>query len=73
MTGELFKLTTKLDIPTGVTIYPREIFRPSRRWAERVMSNIIHWREAERGGHFAAWEQPEEFVREIRDCFRQFR
>ena len=65
--------TTKLDIPTGVTIYPREIFRPSRRWAERVMSNIIHWREAERGGHFAAWEQPEGFVREIRDCFRHFR
>lgn len=65
--------TTRIGIPTGVTIYPREIFRPSRRWAEGVMDRIVHWNEVERGGHFAAWEQPETFVREIRDCFRQFR
>ena len=65
--------TTRIDMPVGVTIYPREIFRPSRRWAERVMANIIHWSEADRGGHFAAWEQPEAFVGQIRDCFRQMR
>lgn len=63
----------KLEIPVGVSIYPKEIFRASRRWAEKRMSNIVHWNELERGGHFAAWEQPELFVREVRDCFRQFR
>ena len=65
--------STKLDLPVGVSIYPKEIFRPSRRWAEKQMSNIIHWNELGQGGHFAAWEQPELYVREIRDCFRKVR
>ncbi|MFT3728953.1 MAG: epoxide hydrolase [Terricaulis sp.] len=63
----------KLDAPVGVSVYPKEIFRPSRRWAERQMSNIIHWNELDRGGHFAAWEQPELYVNEIRNCFRKVR
>jgi pimeloyl-ACP methyl ester carboxylesterase len=65
--------SVKLELPVGVSIYPKEIFRASRRWADRVMSNIIHWGELDRGGHFAAWEQPELFVNEIRTCFRQVR
>ena len=65
--------STELSLPVGVSIYPREIFRPSRRWAEKRMSNIIHWNELDKGGHFAAWEQPEIFVGEIRDCFRHVR
>jgi pimeloyl-ACP methyl ester carboxylesterase len=65
--------STKLDIPVGVSIFPKEIFRPSRRWAEKRMSNIIHWNELDRGGHFAAWEQPDLYAREIRACFRQVR
>ena len=65
--------STKLDLPVGVSIYPKEIFRASRRWAEKLMSNIIHWNELDRGGHFAAWEQPELYVKEIRDCFRKVR
>jgi pimeloyl-ACP methyl ester carboxylesterase len=64
---------TKLDLPVGVSIYPKEIFRPSRRWADKVMCNIIHWNELDRGGHFAAWEQPELYLKEIRDCFRKVR
>jgi pimeloyl-ACP methyl ester carboxylesterase len=62
-----------LSLPVGVSIFPKEIMRPSRRWAERHMSNIIHWNELDRGGHFAAWEQPELYVKEIRDCFRHVR
>ncbi len=65
--------STKLDLPVGVSIYPKEIFRASRRWADKVMSNIIHWGELDRGGHFAAWEQPELYVNEIRNCFRKVR
>ncbi len=65
--------STKLDLPVGVSIYPKEIFRASRRWGEKVMSNIIHWGEMEKGGHFAAWEQPELYVGEIRTCFAKVR
>jgi pimeloyl-ACP methyl ester carboxylesterase len=62
-----------LSLPVGVSMYPKEIFRSSRRWAEKRMSNIIHWNEMDRGGHFAAWEQPGLYVDEIRTCFRQVR
>ena len=65
--------SSKLELPVGVSIYPKEIFRASRRWAEKHMSNIIHWNELDRGGHFAAWEQPELYVTEIRNCFRKVR
>lgn len=65
--------STNLDLPVGVSIYPKEIFRPTRKWAERRMKNIIHWNELDKGGHFAAWEQPEIYVQEIRTCFAQVR
>ena len=62
-----------IHVPTGVSIFPKEIMRPTRKWAEASMHNIIHWNELEKGGHFAAWEQPELYVKEVRDCFRQLR
>ncbi len=65
--------STRLELPVGVSVYPREIIRPSRRWADRQMANIIHWNELPKGGHFAAWEQPASFVGELRDCFRHVR
>ena len=63
----------EIATPTGCSIFPKEIFRCSRRWADRRYSNIIHWNELDRGGHFAAFEQPEMFVTEVRDCFRSMR
>ena len=62
-----------VHVPTGISIFPREIFCPSRRWAERVYTNIIHWNELPRGGHFAAFEVPDLFVEEVRACFHLFR
>jgi pimeloyl-ACP methyl ester carboxylesterase len=62
-----------IDLPTGVSIYPKEIFRASRRWAERHYRNLIHWNELDRGGHFAALERPQVFVDEVRTCFRSQR
>jgi epoxide hydrolase len=62
-----------VQLPTGVSLFPKEIFRSSRRWAEQRFKNIIHWREFDRGGHFAALERPEVLVAEIRDCFRPLR
>jgi len=55
-----------IDLPTGCTIFPREVPRPSRRLAERRFRNILHWGEPTHGGHFGAWEQPDLFVREVR-------
>ena len=53
-------------VPTGCSIFPREIPRPSRRWAARRYTDIRHGNELDRGGHFAACEQPELFVDEVR-------
>ena len=63
----------RVDMPTGCTIFPKEMMRPSRRWAERRFGNIIHWNEVDRGGHFAAWEQPAIFVEELRTTFAKVR
>ncbi|PLW69393.1 epoxide hydrolase family protein [Pseudohalioglobus lutimaris] len=62
-----------IEMPLGCSVFPREIFRASRRWAEKRYANIIHWNELDRGGHFAAFEQPEMFIAEVRNCFRQLR
>jgi pimeloyl-ACP methyl ester carboxylesterase len=62
-----------VQVPTGCSIFPKEIFRCSRRWAEKRFPNLVHWNELERGGHFAAFEQPEAFVEEVRACFRHVR
>jgi pimeloyl-ACP methyl ester carboxylesterase len=59
-----------LDVPTGASIFPGEIFRSSRRWAEKRFRKLVYWNELPRGGHFAAFEQPEAFVGELRACFR---
>ncbi|MEE4361705.1 MAG: epoxide hydrolase [Pseudomonadales bacterium] len=60
-------------VPTGCSLFPREIFRSSRRWFEKRFPEVIHWREHERGGHFAALEVPEVYVDELRTCFRPLR
>jgi pimeloyl-ACP methyl ester carboxylesterase len=62
----------RVEVPTGCAIFPREIMRPPRRWAEAAY-NVTRWTELEAGGHFAALEQPEALVRELRAHFRTLR
>lgn len=62
-----------VDIPVGCSIFPKEIFRTSKRWASKRFSKLVYWNELEKGGHFAAFEQPETFVNEIRSCFAHMR
>jgi pimeloyl-ACP methyl ester carboxylesterase len=62
-----------ITIPVGASIFPKEIFRTSRRWAEKRFTRLVYWNEPERGGHFAAFEEPELFVDELRACFRAMR
>jgi epoxide hydrolase len=65
--------TDPVAIPSGCSIFPKEIFRASRRWAEQRYTKLVYFNELDKGGHFAAFEQPETFVREVRACFRQIR
>ena len=58
--------------PTGVAVFPAEIAAPVRRLAEQS-NHIVHWSEFDRGGHFAAMEQPDLLVGDVRAFFRQFR
>ena len=71
--GEGAASTEKVNLPAGVSVFPKDIHTAPRRWAERSLKQLVYWNEVERGGHFAAFEQPELFVREVRDCFRKMR
>jgi pimeloyl-ACP methyl ester carboxylesterase len=63
----------KVQVPVGCSIFPKEIFRTSKRWAEKQFDELIHFNTLEKGGHFAAFEQPETFIDEVRTCFRSLR
>ncbi|MCK2237613.1 MULTISPECIES: epoxide hydrolase family protein [unclassified Crossiella] len=62
-----------IAIPAAITVFPGEIYQAPRSWAERAYRKLIHFSEVDKGGHFAAWEQPELFSREIRAAFRSLR
>jgi epoxide hydrolase len=64
------QVSETIDVPVGCSIFPKEIQRPSRRWAARRFTDIRYWNEPAAGGHFAAFEQPEQFVTEVRSFFR---
>jgi pimeloyl-ACP methyl ester carboxylesterase len=66
-------VTDTVAVPTGCSIFPKELQRPSRRWAARRFLDIRWWNEPDRGGHFAAFEQPGLFVNEVRGFFRLVR
>src|SRR5215475_5923838 len=62
-----------VEVPVGCSIFPKEIIRCSRRWAERAFPDLRYWNEPAIGGHFAAFEQPQIFVDEVRTAFRTMR
>ncbi|MCB2075609.1 MAG: epoxide hydrolase [Novosphingobium sp.] len=64
---------SEILLPSGISVFPKEITPSPRAWVERRMKNIVHWNELDKGGHFAAWEQPELFVNELRTCFARMR
>ena len=58
-----------INLPVGCSIFPKEIFKTSERWAKKRFTNLVHFNVLQKGGHFAALEQPEAFIGELRDCF----
>ena len=60
-------------VPVAVTIFPGEIYRAPRSWGEQSFKNLIYWNEVDKGGHFAAFEEPQLFVDELRAAFKSLR
>jgi len=65
--------TKGVSVPVAVTVFPGEQYQAPRSWAERAYPNLIYYNQADRGGHFAAWEQPQLFTEELRAAFRSLR
>jgi len=65
--------TAEISLPVAITVFPGEIYRAPETWARRAYRNLIYFHEADKGGHFAAWEQPQLFSEEIRAAFRSLR
>ena len=64
--------TAEISIPVGITVFPDDVYRPGDL-GPRACPNLIYFNEVDRGGHFAAWEQPQLFSEEIRAAFRSLR
>jgi pimeloyl-ACP methyl ester carboxylesterase len=62
-----------VDIPVAVSVFPDELYQVPRSWAEEAYPKLIHYNKLDKGGHFAAWEQPQLFVAEVRDGLRSLR
>jgi pimeloyl-ACP methyl ester carboxylesterase len=65
--------TGDISLPTGLTVFGEDAYRPPETWARRAYKNLIYFHETDKGGHFAAWEQPELFGAEVRAAFRSLR
>ena len=65
--------TADISLPVAITVFPGEIYQAPETWARRAYRNLIYFNEVDKGGHFAAWEQPELFSAELRAAFRPLR
>ncbi|MCY1529979.1 hypothetical protein D9M68_651520 [compost metagenome] len=62
-----------VSIPAAVTIFPGEVYKPPKSWAARANPNLVHYNRVDKGGHFAAWEEPDLFSAEVRAAFSPLR
>jgi pimeloyl-ACP methyl ester carboxylesterase len=65
--------TSEIGLPVAITVFPGETYQAPETWARRAYSNLAYFHEVDRGGHFAAWEEPELFSQELRAAFRPLR
>jgi len=73
VTSAAAQKTSEIALPVAITVFPEEIYRTPESWARRAYPNLIYFHEVDRGGHFAAWEQPQLFAEEMRAAFRSLR
>jgi pimeloyl-ACP methyl ester carboxylesterase len=62
-----------VSVPAAVSVFARELYQAPRSWTERAYPNLVYFNEVDRGGHFAAWEQPQLFTEKLRAAFRSLR
>jgi len=65
--------TAEISLPVAITVFPDDVYRAPETWARRAYRNLTYFHEVDKGGHFAAWEQPELFSAELRAAFRSLR
>ncbi len=65
--------TAEISLPVAITVFPGEVYRAPETWARRAYRNLVYFHEVDKGGHFAAWEQPDLFSVELRAAFRPLR
>jgi pimeloyl-ACP methyl ester carboxylesterase len=65
--------TSEIALPVAITVFPEDVYRAPESWARRAYRNLIYFHEVDKGGHFAAWEQPELFSGELQAAFRSLR
>jgi pimeloyl-ACP methyl ester carboxylesterase len=65
--------TAEISLPVAISVFPEDVYRPPESWARRAYKNLVYFHEVEKGGHFAAWEEPELFARELRFAFKTLR
>jgi pimeloyl-ACP methyl ester carboxylesterase len=73
VTSAAAQKTAEISLPVAITVFPDEVYRVPETWARRAYRNLIYFHEVDKGGHFAAWEQPELFAAELRAAFRSLR
>jgi pimeloyl-ACP methyl ester carboxylesterase len=71
--GSAAQKTTEIKVPVAITVFPEDVYRPPQSWAKRAYPTLSYYHQVDKGGHFAAWEQPELFGAELRAAFRQLR
>jgi pimeloyl-ACP methyl ester carboxylesterase len=62
-----------VTVPVAVSVFPDDLYQVPRNWAEEAYPNLIHYNKLDKGGHFAAWEQPQLFTEEVRAGFSSLR
>jgi pimeloyl-ACP methyl ester carboxylesterase len=67
------QMTDQILVPVAISVFPDEVYLPPEVWARKAFRNLIYFKAAERGGHFAAWEYPETFAAELRAAFKTVR
>jgi len=73
VTSAAAQKTAEISLPVAITVFPGESYRAPETWARRAYRNLIYFHEVDKGGHFAAWEEPQLFSEEIRVAFRSLR
>jgi hypothetical protein len=66
-------MSVNVSIPAAVSVFPSEIYQGPRSWTERAYHNLIYYNKVDKGGDFAAWEQPQLFAEKVRAGFRPLR